>query len=62
MKRNLPIENEVFLDHVGHFVTDANAARAALKRAGFTATPFSMSSSRHFLAAVQVAAKSPPPS
>ena len=40
MKRNLPIENEVFLDHVGHFVTDANAARAALKRAGFTATPF----------------------
>lgn len=42
MSRNLPIEGEIFLDHVGHFVADANAARAALECAGFTATPFSI--------------------
>jgi hypothetical protein len=36
--RQLPVAGEIFLDHVGHFVRDAAAARAALTRAGFTAT------------------------
>jgi hypothetical protein len=36
--RQLPAAGEIFLDHVGHFVRDADAARAALVRAGFTAT------------------------
>jgi hypothetical protein len=36
--RQLPAAGEIFLDHVGHFVHDAAAARDALARAGFTAT------------------------
>ena len=35
--RQLPIGPEIFLDHVGHFVADAQAASRALARAGFRA-------------------------
>jgi hypothetical protein len=40
--RQLPLGDEVFLDHVGHFVSDAPAASAALARAGFAPTPVSV--------------------
>jgi hypothetical protein len=39
--RRLPQGGEIFLDHVGHFVHDAQAAAAALNCAGFLATPVS---------------------
>jgi hypothetical protein len=37
--RQLPTGEQVFLDHVGHFVRAADAASRALARAGFTPTP-----------------------
>jgi len=37
--RQLPIGDELFLDHVGHFVRDVDAASRALARAGFAPTP-----------------------
>ncbi|HYW59539.1 MAG TPA: VOC family protein [Xanthobacteraceae bacterium] len=40
--RQLPLDDEIFLDHVGHFVRDRTAARAALACAGFVATPISI--------------------
>lgn len=40
--RNLPVGDEIFLDHVGHFVRDPDAASAALRRAGFAPTPVSV--------------------
>ena len=40
--RQLPSGDEIFLDHVGHFAADPEAASAALKRAGFFATPRSV--------------------
>jgi len=40
--RQLPQGDEIFLDHVGHFVHDPDAASAALSRAGFTPTPVSI--------------------
>jgi hypothetical protein len=40
--RQLPLGDEIFLDHVGHFVTDREAAGAALARAGFAPTPVSV--------------------
>ncbi|HEX5959584.1 MAG TPA: VOC family protein [Hyphomicrobiaceae bacterium] len=40
--RQLPIGDEIFLDHIGHFVADAEAAGAALHRAGFAPTPVSV--------------------
>ena len=40
--RQLPVGDEIFLDHVGHFVRDAAAASAALARAGFAPTPQSI--------------------
>jgi hypothetical protein len=40
--RQLPRGDEIFLDHVGHFVRDPAAAAAALERAGFTPTPISV--------------------
>jgi glyoxalase-like protein len=40
--RQLPIGNEMFLDHVGHFVPDQEAAGRALARAGFAPTPVSI--------------------
>ncbi len=44
--RNLPLGDEIFLDHVGHFVREAEAASEALRRAGFTPTPVSIQSDR----------------
>ena len=38
---NLPKGGEVMLDHIGHFVADADAAARALVAAGFTVTPHS---------------------
>jgi hypothetical protein len=40
--RQLPQGGEIFLDHVGHFVRDANAAADSLVRLGFTPTPMSI--------------------
>jgi len=40
--RQLPLGDEIFLDHIGHFVRDREAARAALARAGFAPTPVSI--------------------
>ena len=40
--RQLPIADEIFLDHVGHFVRDPQAAARALVRAGFAPTPVSV--------------------
>ncbi len=40
--RQLPAGDEIFLDHVAHFVRDANAARQALTRCGFAPTPTSV--------------------
>ncbi len=40
--RRLPIGDEIFLDHVGHFVDDPEAASRALMRAGFAPTPISI--------------------
>jgi hypothetical protein len=40
--RQLPLGDEIFLDHVGHFVRDRAAAGAALQRAGFAPTPVSV--------------------
>jgi hypothetical protein len=37
--RQLPLGDEIFLDHVGHFVRDRDAASRALVRAGFAPTP-----------------------
>ncbi len=42
IERQLPINDEIFLDHVGHFVRDPQAAGAALARAGFMPTPVSV--------------------
>ncbi|MGH6768916.1 MAG: VOC family protein [Xanthobacteraceae bacterium] len=38
----MPRDREIFLDHVGHFVRDPQAASAALVRAGFAPTPASV--------------------
>jgi Glyoxalase-like domain len=40
--RRLPTGEEIFLDHVGHFVRDRHAAALALQRAGFAPTPISI--------------------
>ena len=40
--RQLPTGDEIFLDHVGHFVRTPEAARDALARAGFAPTPASI--------------------
>ncbi|HEY2136257.1 MAG TPA: VOC family protein [Xanthobacteraceae bacterium] len=40
--RQLPTGDEIFLDHVGHFVPDPQAASRALERAGFAPTPVSI--------------------
>ena len=37
--RQLPILDEIFLDHVAHFVREPQSARRALARAGFAPTP-----------------------
>jgi hypothetical protein len=40
--RQLPLGEEIFLDHVGHFVRDPGAASRALARAGFAPAPVSV--------------------
>src|SRR5690349_15665957 len=40
--RQLPQGDEIFLDHIGHFVRDSKAAADALARAGFSPTPLSV--------------------
>jgi Glyoxalase-like domain len=40
--RQLPVGEEIFLDHVAHFVRDAEAASNALARCGFAPTPVSI--------------------
>ena len=40
--RQLPRIGEIFLDHVGHFVRDPDAATRALVRAGFAPAPLSV--------------------
>src|SRR5262245_40004368 len=40
--RQLPQGEEIFLDHVGHFVPDHEAASRALVRCGFAPTPVSV--------------------
>lgn len=42
VQRQLPIGDEIFLDHVAHFVRDADAARRALIHCGFAPTPVSI--------------------
>ncbi len=44
INRQLPVGGEIFLDHVGHFIRDAEAASRALARAGFGPTPQSVQS------------------
>jgi hypothetical protein len=41
-RRQLPVGEEIFLDHIGHFVPDVEAARRAFVRAGFAPTPVSI--------------------
>ncbi|HEV2551008.1 MAG TPA: VOC family protein [Stellaceae bacterium] len=40
--RQLPLAGEIFLDHIAHFVRNADDASKALVRAGFAATPISI--------------------
>ncbi len=40
--RRLPAGDEIFLDHVGHFVRDGEAASRALARCGFAPAPISV--------------------
>ncbi|HEY1545113.1 MAG TPA: VOC family protein [Xanthobacteraceae bacterium] len=40
--RQLPVGEEIFLDHIAHFVPDRESARAALARAGFAPAPISI--------------------
>lgn len=40
--RQLPLREEIFLDHVGHFVRDPSSAAQALRRMGFLPTPVSV--------------------
>jgi hypothetical protein len=42
--RQLPLEGEIFLDHLAHFVRDAESAARALTRAGFAPAPLSIQS------------------
>lgn len=42
VQRQLPSGDEIFLDHVAHFVRDADAARRALIHCGFAPTPVSI--------------------
>ncbi len=41
-ERQLPQGDEIFLDHVAHFVADPDAAARALAQAGFVPTPISV--------------------
>ncbi len=41
-QRRLPLGDEIFLDHVGHFVRNPQSANRALTRAGFAPAPVSI--------------------
>jgi Glyoxalase-like domain len=41
-ERQMPMEGEIFLDHVAHYVTSAEDAARGLRSAGFQPTPASM--------------------
>ena len=43
--RQLPAGEEIFLDHIGHFVRDQETAARALARAGFAVAPVSIQTS-----------------
>jgi hypothetical protein len=45
-RRRLPQGKEIFLDHVGHYVRNAEAASRALRSTGFAPTPVSIQSDR----------------
>ena len=38
---NSPPAGQIYLDHVGHFIPDADACASALRAAGFVVTPYS---------------------
>lgn len=40
--RQLPVGDEIFLDHVGHFVSDLESAGARLERLGFAVSPINL--------------------
>lgn len=40
--RQVPDQGEIFLDHLGHFVPDMEAAHRDLTRLGFTQTPYTL--------------------
>ena len=40
--RRLPLGDEIFFDHIAHFVVDPEAATRALTRVGFAPTPVSI--------------------
>jgi hypothetical protein len=44
--RQLPAGDEIFLDHVAHFVPEKDVARSALTRIGFMPSPFSIQTNR----------------
>ena len=44
--RQLPLGDEIFLDHVAHFVLDQDSARGVLAGTGFLPTPFSIQTNR----------------
>lgn len=45
-KPQLPVDDQVFLDHIGWFVPDMDAASRALERLGFLLTPYSLHGDR----------------
>lgn len=46
VRRQLPVDREVFLDHVAHFVPDIEAASAVLTALGFRLTPLTAQQSQ----------------
>jgi hypothetical protein len=44
--RQLPTDDEIFLDHIAHFVPDLEKAAVQMKRAGFVLTPFTRQQNR----------------
>jgi Glyoxalase-like domain len=44
--RQLPAGEEIFLDHVAHFIADREAAQRAFSRCGFTTAPVSVQADR----------------
>ncbi len=42
----MPVGDEIFLDHIAHFVSEKDRARNTLTSTGFTAAPFSIQTNR----------------